>query len=488
MDYLKEWGTGVWMCCIVLLTMGCGGMRQPATHSQTLPAIFPDYTDVTIPPNMAPLNFMMEGAEHIQARFLVDGREMLAVSGDETIDIPAEGWQTLLHKAAGGKMQVEVAAWDAKHPDGIAYRPFTVEVARDSIDPWIAYRLIEPGYEAWRFMGIYQREISSFTEREIVSNKTTKSACVNCHHFDRRSAQRMMFHARGENGGTIFLDHGQLKKIDPKATGPHKGAVYPAWHPEGRYLAFSSNTTNQTFFGQGRQPIEVYDRASDLILYDTQEDRMTADPRFTDERTMETFPAWSPDGRWLYFCSAPAKQLPDERHEMHYSILRVAFDSHTGLFGAVDTVYNARTEGGSASFPRISPDGRWLLFTLADYGTFPIWHDEADLKMTDLTTGKAADVEAWNAKNQTDSYHAWSANGRWVMFASRRLDGRYTRVYFGYLDGNGKAHKPFLLPQKDPRSNTLRLKSYNIPDFVDGPVEMPQSVVELFRCPDKLIQ
>jgi len=154
----------------------------------------------------------------------------------------------------------------------------------------------------------------------------------------------------------------------------------------------------------------------------------------------------------------------------------------------VDTLYNARMEGGSASFPRISPDGRYLLFTLADYGTFPIWHNEADLKMIDLTTGKPVDVDAWNAKDQTDSYHAWSANGRWAMIASRRLDGRYTRVYFGYLDANGKAHKPFLLPQKDPRSNTLRLKSYNIPDFVDGRVEMPQEVVELFRCPDKLIQ
>ena len=488
MDNLKKMGCKMGVLCLLVLAVGCGRMRQPAAQSPALPDIFPDYTGVTIPPNMAPLNFMMEGADHIQARFLVDGCEMLAVSGTEVIDIPEDGWQTLLQKAVGRKMQVEVAVWNARHPDGIGYHPFTVEVAGDSIDPWIAYRLIEPGYEAWRFMGIYQRELCSFTEREIVSNKTTKSACVNCHHFDRRSAQRMMFHARGENGGTIFFDHGKLKKITPQTMGPHKGAVYPAWHPEGRYLAFSSNTTNQTFFGRGRQPLEVYDRASDLILYDTNEDRMTADPRFMDDRTMETFPAWSPDGRWLYFCSAPTKQLPDERRKMHYSILRVAFDSRSGQFGAVDTVYNARTEGGSASFPRISPDGRWLLFTLTDYGTFPIWHDEADLKMIHMATGKTADVEAWNAKDQADSYHAWSANGRWVMFGSRRLDGRYTRVYFGYFDARGKAHKPFLLPQKAPHNNTLRLKSYNIPDFVDGRVEMPDEVVELFRCPDKLIQ
>ena len=453
----------------------CSGIKEPAEQVSALPKIFPDYCGVTIPQNIAPLNFMLEEADHVQARFLVDGKEMLAVSGDDgVVDIPESDWHQLLGLAAGKRMQVEVAAWDEKHPDGLRYQPFSIEVSKDSIDPWIAYRLIEPGYEPWRYMGIYERELGSFEEIEVVSNKNNKDACINCHHFDNRSAKRMMFHVRGENGGTIFLENGQMKKIDPKSMDPFKGAVYPAWHPEGRYIAFSSNMTQQSFFGQGKQALEVYDKSSDLILYDTQKNCMVADSRFLGEDAMETFPAWSPDGKWLYFCSAPTRQLPDELKEVHYSILRVPFDSKSCKLGEhVDTVYHAGKEQASASFPRISPDGRYLLFTKSTYGTFPIWHNEADLQMIDLLTGKLVDMDKVNDKNQADSYHAWSANGRWMMFGSRRLDGRYTRVFFAHFSKVGKVSKPFLLPQKDPRLNTLRLKSFNIPEFVDGKIEMP---------------
>lgn len=453
----------------------CKDLKEPAEHVSSIPNIFPDYCGVTIPQNIAPLNFMLEDADHVQARFLLDGQEMLAVSGEEgVVDVPDSEWHLLLSQVAGKRMQVEVAAWDGKHPDGLRYKPFDVEVSKDSIDPWIAYRLIEPGYEPWRYMGIYERNLSSFEEVEVISNKKNKDACINCHHFDNRSAKRMMFHVRGENGGTIFLENGRTRKIDPKSMEPYKGAVYPAWHPEGRYIAFSSNQTQQSFFGQGRQALEVYDKGSDLILYDTQNNCMLSDSRFLGEDAMETFPAWSPDGKWLYFCSSPAKQLPDERREVHYSILRVPFDGKSGKLGAqIDTVYHALKEHASASFPRISPDGRYLLFTKSAYGTFPIWHHEADLQMIDLMTGKLLDLDKVNDKKQADSYHAWSAKGRWIMFGSRRLDGRCTRVYFAHFGKDGKVSKPFLLPQKDPRLNTLRLKSFNIPEFVDGKIEMP---------------
>ena len=64
-----------------------------------------------------------------------------------------------------------------------------------------------------------------------------------------------------------------------------------------------------------------------------------------------------------------------------------------------------------------------------------------------------------------DSFHSWSSNSRWFVFSSRRMDGNYTRPFIAYFDKNGKAHKPFVIPQEDPEWNILLLKSYNVPEL-----------------------
>lgn len=462
---------------------GCASWQTPVAVSADQPVIFPDYKDVTIPSNIAPLNFMVEGAGRIQVTFNADGNELLKVSGkDGAIDIPIDEWNDLLDDVKGGKMDVSVAVWNQEFEDGVAYAPFQITVAADEIDPYIAYRLIEPGYRSWRQLGLYQRELSSFEESVIVSNATANETCLNCHHFPSYSSESMMFHARGANGGTVLYHDGKLQKIKFNEIGPKKNTTYPAWHPDGRYIAFSSNTTRQIFFVHGENPIEVYDSASDLVLYDTKTGQVHTDPRFMTNEVLETFPAWSPDGRSLYFVSADAKNLPAELESMHYDLVRVSFDPETATFGDnIEVIYDSSVKGGSVSWPRVSADGRYVLYTWAQFGTFPIWHQEADLQMIDLATGQPVDVSVWNDEKYTDSYHSWSSNGRWVIFGSRRLDGRYTRVYIAYLTEEGKPCKPFLLPQEDPRHNMWRLKSYNVPEFVDGEVEIPEEVVSLFE-------
>lgn len=473
------------LSCLVQIA-GCSSWKTPGSISDTEPQIFPDYKDVTVPCNIAPLNFMVEEVDHIQTIITLEGGEMISVTGkDGVVKIPLKKWQSLLESAQGKELEFEVSVWSEDNPEGVKYAPFTVNVAKDAIDPWIAYRLIEPGYKSWRQLGLYQRNLSTFEERAIVTNTTDIETCINCHHFPAYSAGSMMFHARGRNGGTILYHNGELSKIKFNEIGPKKNTTYPAWHPDGRFIAFSSNTTRQSFYVHGKKPIEVYDYASDLLLYDTQTGEVLADPRFMTEETLETFPAWSPDGETLYYAAADQKKVPEEVEQMHYHLLSVSFDPSNRTFGEkIDTLYNAHKQGGSTSYPRISADGRYLLYTWSEYGTFPVWHPEADLRMIDLTSGEHVYVSVWNDSYEADSYHSWSSDGRWAVIGSRRLDGRYTRLYFAYLDCEGKPHKPFLLPQEDPRHNLWRLKSYNVPEFIDGEVVLPKSVTELFE-PEK---
>ncbi len=470
------------LCGILLLMCSCSVWKEPSACAEQLPPIFPDYADVTIPCNIAPMNFMVEDASHIQAEFSHGDESILKVIGkDETICIPQKDWKRLISRSKGGSINVTVSVWNEAYPDGVSYDAFKMHVAEDAIDEYLVYRLIEPSYIEFRQLGIYQRNITDFEETAIVTNRNALTTCINCHSFSSNSPDDILFHVRGANGGTVLYNEGEYKKIDFTKTDAGKNVTYPAWHPEGRFIAFSANTTRQVFYTEGRQQVEVFDTASDLVLYDVHTGKALTDSRFMTEDVLETFPAWSPDGKTLYFASHKAKSLPVRfSPDMQYDLVSVSFDEESGTFGShVDTLYNSRLQGGSTSYPRISPDGRYLLYTWSEYGTFPIWHNEADLRAIDLATGDEADISVWNTPDQAESYHNWSSNGRWVIFGSRRLDGRFTRLYIGHFDKEGKAHKPFLLPQELPQMNTWRLKSFNVPEFVTGKVELPDNIKPL---------
>lgn len=481
------------MKCICILTSvflflsSCDGWKTPAATEKKLPPVFPDYIGVTVPENVAPPNFGIEGAFRIQAVFSA-GKRNVRVSGERYIEIGVSPWRSLTEEAlkAGGRISVGVSAWTDRYPDGVEFTPFYVYVSGDKIDNYVAYRLIPPGYESWSRMGIFQRDLTTYEETAIVTNTQNNNGCVNCHSFCAYDARKgMMFHARGLGGGTVIYQDGSLRKVALEQTGPKLSGTYPMWHPDGRFVVLSSNNTRQSFYGHSRDKIEVYDQRSDLILYDVKNDCVLTDERFTDSLNWETFPAFSPDGKWLYFCTAKSVRMPVDYNKLRYSICRVPFDSSSGRLGAkVDTVYSASRQGGSVSFPRISPDGKYMMFTWADCATFPIHHKEADLKMIDLSAFPevaAVKTDILNSKD-VESYHSWSSSGRWVVFSSKRIDGRYTRLFLAHWDGK-RFSKPMLLPQRNPEHNRNRLYSYNIPEFTNTAVRIDKdTMAELFSA------
>ena len=252
-------------------------------------------------------------------------------------------------------------------------------------------------------------------------------------------------------------------------------------HPNGRYVAFSVNHNPVIFNAVHDHLRETVDTLSDLILYDAETNKISNCKAIASKERLETYPSWSPDGRYLYFCSADAKDFTSSKYQqIRYDILRIAFDADNHQFGTVDTVVSSSSINLSASFPRISPDGKYLLFCESRYGNFSIWHSESDLYLKNLDTGEISKPDI--NSDQSESYHTWSSTGRWIVFSSRRTDGLFTRPYFAYFDATGKAHKPFLLPQKNPEFYDTFLKSYNVPELVTSMVLLnPRDFSEIVK-------
>ena len=96
----------------------------------------------------------------------------------------------------------------------------------------------------------------------------------------------------------------------------------------------------------------------------------------------------------------------------------------------------------------------------------------------DLETGEMVSTDILNS-DRAESFHAWSSNGKWMMYVTKRFDGRYTRLMLTYWDGK-RFHKPFLLPQQNPEDNVLLLMAYNVPEFIKAPVNVPKDVMADF--------
>ena len=455
---------------IILCLQNCA-CPVPGDYEETkrLPNIDPDYTSVTIPPNIAPLNFKIneEGTEFYVDIYTNagDSKHIRIVSGKNIVMIPMKKWKALLSENKGKELYVDIYVKD-KNNKWNKFQRIENKIAKENIDSHVAYRLINPGYVLWWEMGIYQRNIENFDESPIFTNRGTKQNCMNCHSFCSNNPQKMMFHMRAQYGGTMVVKNDAVNKVNTGTEYTMSAGVYPAWHPDGNHIAFSVNKIVQQFHAGRDRNIYVWDKASDLVVYDIQTNTVTTSPRVSTKR-MENLPNWSPDGKYIYFCSAP--EWGDEDYsEMKYDLMRISYDIETNKWGDVEKILTAKETGKSISFPRVSPDGKYLLFTMSDYGYFSIHFPSSDLYLLDLETRNYRKLDI-NSEH-SESFHSWSSNSRWFVFASKRKDSLCSRLYFSYVDTDGNVYKPVLMPQKNPDFYDTYMMNYNVPELIDGPV------------------
>ena len=456
----------------IITLCSCGIKPQgQVSETGTPPILEPDYSNITIPPNIAPLNFIIkeEGTAYL-ARFSAGSKTAIEIgSGNGVIKIPEKKWKRMLQDNAGQGFNIEIFTMD-KNGTWLKYNTISNKIAKEPVDPYISYRLLYPGYESWQEISIKQRSLESFHERSIIENSVVDHNCFNCHSYNNGKSDDFLFHMRGSMGGTYFYAGGEFRKTNLKTEEMKNGAVYPRWHPSGKFVAFSSNKIIQQFHASDNKKVEVSDLESCLVLYDVEKNEIMNVELTDKEKYMDTYPEWSPDGRYLYFCRAGQVGEVFNYRQIHYNLYRVSFDRATRKFGEAELVFDAAQQNKSISFPRISPDGRFLVLTLHDYGCFPIWHKEADLYSIDLETLKPS-MMALNS-DLTDSYHSWSSNGKWLVFSSKRIDGLTARFFISYIDENGNSDKPFILPQNDPEFYQRFLKSFNLPEFSTLKIEV----------------
>jgi len=491
----RPWYLALATACVLLAALAGGWLLRDRSipgdwaAAARLPRIRPDCTGTVIPPNIAPLDFAIEepGVAYRVRIHAAGGESLDIASGDPSIVIPMKAWKALLERNRGGRIGIAVYVQDRDGP-WTRFDTIEVSIAKENIDSHLVYRLLGPVFNAWGHLGIYHRNLETYEESPILQNASFEKGCVNCHCFaGGNRPESFSFHVRPPGDaafapGMIVVRDGQVARLPtpPRASPGRPG--YTAWHPSAPLAAVSLGVAGQFMHGAGAEVREVYEMNSDLAIVDLKTGAMSSAKGIADPNRLETFPSWSPDGDYLYFCSAPlGKNVPAlppfaNYDSVQFDLMRIRYDVATDTWGEPECLLPARKTGRSILEPRVSPDGRFLLFCMASHGAFPVLEADSDLYLMDLTRGGEFPYRPLTGANspQADSWHCWSSNSRWIVYSSKRQNGLFARFYICYVDPEGRDHKPFVLPQKDPFFYDTYLKTYNVPELVTGPVTAGQ--------------
>ena len=483
----------LWLVVLLPLVSCTCRLPENAVKTSEPAPVFPYYADgIHIPCNIAPLNFVLPdtvkkafvGISSSSARKVFKTRQKAV--------IPMDFWKELLAKAKQGTQDTLTLEIVVRGISGnyTAYPPLRWIVCPEPIDPYLSYRLVQPTAGAYRVLELRQRCLENFEETILISNREMGGNCFNCHTYDQGNADRMMVHLRKPSEGSLFFENGNVQKVClpeaekalaqlPDSLRMPLHFVYAAWHPGGTYIAFCTNILGITGYAAHRQYLNLLDSASNILLYHPEKRSVSLPHALWTAAYEETWPAWSPDGKWLYFCRAP-KTEPDtvarypewgERvKHIHFDLCRIAFDASTGTFAdTVQTLLHAKPDC-SYSMPRMQPDGKGILLCRALFNSIP-YHALGDLLYFRIADG-GQNILPDRTENPADilnsaeseSWHDWSGNGSWVVFGSKRQNSHYELPYIAYFDGENFG-KPFLLPQKNGNFYHANLRLFNLPTF-----------------------
>jgi Flp pilus assembly protein TadD len=388
----------------------------------------------------------------------------------------------------------------------------SIQTSRDSVGAPIYYRdvplmpsesekgVIKPLVSqalpliAWRI-----RRVGDLESRVLMEGLHT---CVNCHSFSADGKTLGLDMDGPQNDKGLY----GIVKVKPQMTIRNEDLI--AWStfrgklgsklrvgfmsqisPDSRYVITTVNDPgiDQTDYLRRKNPIDLamnyyvanfkdyhflqvfYPTRGVLAWYNRESAHLKYLPGADDTRYVQTNAVWSPDGKYLIFARAPARDAypADARQAQHandpnetqiqFDLYRIAFNDGNG--GVAEPIVGASQNGMSNSFPKVSPDGHWIVFVQARNGL--LMRPDAQLYIVSVKGGTAHRMKCNTPL--MNSWHSFSPNGRWLVFSSKSRSP-YTQMFLTHIDESGDDSPPILI-----ENATAANRAVNIPEFVNIP-------------------
>ncbi len=337
---------------------------------------------------------------------------------------------------------------------------------------------------AWRI-----RNVSKTSSRVVL---TGMHICANCHSFslDGKTLGLDLDGPQNDKGlyavvslkpvTTIgYPDMISWKTPQQREVAPDRVGFMSQVSPDGRYVLTRLSGTGErlrssyyvTNFKDYRFLQVFYPTRGVLAWYNRAAGHTQTLPGADDPRYVQTDGVWSPDGKYVVFARAEAKdpypaggrmaEFANDPKELQiqYDLYRMPFNDGRG--GTPEPIAGASRNGMSNTFPKVSPDGRWIVFVKCRNGQ--LMRPDSELWIVPAAGGAARRMRCNTSR--MNSWHSFSPNGRWLVFSSK-VRSPYTQMYLTHLDPDGADSPPILV-----ENATAANRAVNIPEFVNMPPE-----------------
>ncbi len=405
-------------------------------------------------------------------------------------------WEVVKRRSSDAPAQVTITGFSSSDPGRARSRgSVAIRTSKDEVGAPIFYRDVPlmPGKgergriqplstNAIPLIGWRLRDVSRPESRLVLQ---AMPSCGNCHSFSRdgKTLGMDVDGPQGDKGTYAIAEVKPRMSIDyddiitwnsfPDKPKGHKTIGFLSRvSPDGRYVV---STVNEALYVANFLDYRVlqvfYPTRGILAFYDRRTGRMKAVPGADDPAYVHCNAVWSPDGKWLIFSRATAKDpyeddrpvaaYPNDPNEtpIQYDLYRIPFDGGRG--GTPEPVRGASANGMSNSFPKVSPDGKWIVWVKCRNGQ--LLRPDGRLWIVPFAGGTPRKMHC--NTDSMNSWHSFSPNGRWMVFTSK-VNRPYTQMFLTHLDEDGNDTPPILIP-----GSTASNRAVNLPEFLNAPYD-----------------